>query len=80
MRVARRVRGAPEAHASEAGLTWLRLETDRTLVEARALYGCEGDREAAPFKAEPYADHWFERTIHDGQRQDRADQGATNVA
>ena len=61
--VARRVLRFLEAQARAAGLTRLRLETNRTLTEAQALYRGEGYREVSPFNAEPYADHWFEKTV-----------------
>jgi GNAT superfamily N-acetyltransferase len=52
--IARRVLRSLEAKAREAGLMRLRLETNRTLQEAQALYHGEGYREVAPFNAEPY--------------------------
>ena len=61
--VARRVLRWLEARAREAGLTKLRLETNRTLTEAQALYRAEGYQEVAPFNAEPYAHHWFEKRL-----------------
>lgn len=61
--VARRVLQALEATAREAGLKTLRLETNRTLTEAQALYRQEGYQEVAPFNAEPYAHHWFEKHL-----------------
>lgn len=61
--VARRVLRALEAKAQEVGLARLRLETNRTLTEAQALYQGEGYREVAPFNSEPYAHHWFEKTL-----------------
>jgi DNA-binding MarR family transcriptional regulator/GNAT superfamily N-acetyltransferase len=61
--VARRVLRSLEATAREAGLARLRLETNRTLTEAQALYRGEGYREVAPFNAEPYAHHWFEKAL-----------------
>lgn len=61
--VARRVLRSLEAKAREAGLTRLRLETNRALNEAQALYRGEGYQEVAPFNAEPYAHHWFEKTL-----------------
>jgi DNA-binding MarR family transcriptional regulator len=58
----RRLLAALEARAREFGLRTLRLETNRTLKEAQALYrGC-GYVEIAPFNDEPYAHHWFEKT------------------
>jgi len=61
--IARRLLRWLEATAREAGLTRLRLETNRTLVEAQALYRSEGFQEVAPFNAEPYAHHWFEKRL-----------------
>jgi DNA-binding MarR family transcriptional regulator len=61
--IARRVLRSLEAKAREAGLTRLRLETNRTLTEAQALYRGEGYREVAPFNAEAYAHHWFEKAL-----------------
>jgi len=61
--VARRVLRWLEAKAREAGLTRLRLETNRALREAQALYRGEGYQEVAPFNAEPYAHHWFEKRL-----------------
>jgi len=45
------------------GLTRLRLETNRALTEAQALYKGEGYQEVTPFNAEPYAHHWFEKRL-----------------
>ena len=59
----RRMLAALESHARELGLTTLRLETNRCLVEARALYAKAGYSEVAPFNADPYADHWFEKQL-----------------
>jgi DNA-binding MarR family transcriptional regulator/GNAT superfamily N-acetyltransferase len=61
--VARKVLRSLEARARETGLTRLRLETNRVLTEARALYESEGYCEVAPFNAEPYAHHWFEKRV-----------------
>lgn len=61
--IARRVLRWLESKAREAGLTRLRLETNRALMEAQALYLGEGYREVAPFNAEPYAHHWFEKRL-----------------
>ena len=41
----------------------LRLETNRTLAEARRLYETAGFVEVEPFNTEPYAHHWFERNL-----------------
>jgi ribosomal protein S18 acetylase RimI-like enzyme len=61
--VARRVLQTLETIARKAGLTTLRLETNRTLKEAQALYRREGYQEVAPFNDEPYAHHWFEKKL-----------------
>ena len=61
--VARKVLRTLEAMALAAGLKKLRLETNRTLREAQALYRQEGYREVEPFNDEPYADHWFEKQL-----------------
>jgi len=52
-----------ETHAASYGARVLRLETNRTLDEAIALYRSAGYREVAPFNDEPYAHHWFERAL-----------------
>ena len=41
----------------------VRLETNRALVEAIALYRSVGYVEVAPFNDEPYAHHWFEKSL-----------------
>jgi GNAT superfamily N-acetyltransferase len=61
--VGRRILGALEARAREFGLRTLRLETNRTLEEAQALYRSYGYIEVAPFNEEPYAHHWFEKSL-----------------
>jgi DNA-binding MarR family transcriptional regulator/GNAT superfamily N-acetyltransferase len=59
--VGRRLLETLEGHARDFGLATLRLETNRTLAEAQALYRRCGYREVAPFNDEPYAHHWFEK-------------------
>ena len=61
--VARRVLQALESIARERGVGTLRLETNRTLVEAQALYRQQGYSEVPAFNAEPYAHHWFEKRL-----------------
>jgi DNA-binding MarR family transcriptional regulator/GNAT superfamily N-acetyltransferase len=61
--IGRRVLEALEAEARALGLTTLRLETNRALQEAIALYRSAGFREVAPFNSDPYAHHWFEKTL-----------------
>ena len=59
---ARRILESLEGLARGFGLTALRLETNRALTEAQALYRKCGYLEVAPFNDEPYAHHWFEKT------------------
>ena len=61
--VARRMLRVLEAAAREAGVKTLRLDTNRTLTEAHALYRSEGYREIARFNDNPYADYWFEKRL-----------------
>ena len=61
--VARRMLRTLEAAAREKGLKTLRLDTNRALTEAHALYRSEGYREAARFNDNPYAHHWFEKRL-----------------
>ncbi len=57
----RRILEELETLAKDFGLTTLRLETNRTLEEAQALYRTCGYLEVEPFNDEPYAHHWFEK-------------------
>jgi DNA-binding MarR family transcriptional regulator/GNAT superfamily N-acetyltransferase len=57
----RRLLETLETRAREFGLRALRLETNRTLKEAQALYRSCGYLEVEPFNDEPYAHHWFEK-------------------
>jgi DNA-binding MarR family transcriptional regulator/GNAT superfamily N-acetyltransferase len=59
----RRLLGALETCAREGGARVARLETGAVLTEALALYASTGWREVAPFNDEPFADHWFEKTL-----------------
>ena len=52
-----------EEHARQRGATTARLETNRALTEAIALYRSAGYVEVARFNDEPYADHWFEKRL-----------------
>lgn len=54
---------ALESQARALGLRTLRLETNRSLTEAIRLYESAGYVEVAPFNAEPYAHHWFEKHL-----------------
>lgn len=57
-----------EAYAAAAGKTVARLETNRSLSEAVAMYRSRGYREVEPFNDERYADHWFEKDLHPANR------------
>ena len=59
----RRLLGELERHAAAHGASVVRLETNKTLVEAIALYRSAGYLEVAPFNNEAYAHHWFEKQI-----------------
>jgi DNA-binding MarR family transcriptional regulator/GNAT superfamily N-acetyltransferase len=61
--VGRRILETLEAFARDLGLRRLRLETNRSLKEAQALYRRCGYVEVAPFNDEPYAHHWFEKAV-----------------
>jgi DNA-binding MarR family transcriptional regulator/GNAT superfamily N-acetyltransferase len=52
-----------EAHAAASGARTFRLETNRTLGEAIGMYRAAGYREVPAFNEEPYAHHWFEKTL-----------------
>jgi DNA-binding MarR family transcriptional regulator/GNAT superfamily N-acetyltransferase len=61
--VGRRILLELEAHARTRGVTALRLETNRNLTEAIGLYRSAGYREVPAFNREPYAHHWFEKSL-----------------
>lgn len=61
--VGRRLLCELERHAREAGIRVLRLETNRTLNEAIALYRASGYVEVDAFNGEAYAHHWFEKCL-----------------
>ena len=52
-----------ERRAKASGACCVRLETNRTLVEAIRLYRQSGYEEVPRFNDEPYADHWFEKRL-----------------
>jgi DNA-binding MarR family transcriptional regulator len=66
MGLGRRLLGDLETRAIAVGARRLRLETNRTLVEAISLYRSSGFIEVAAFNDEPYAHHWFAKTIAGG--------------
>jgi DNA-binding MarR family transcriptional regulator len=59
----RRLLAELEAHARAAGVHTLRLETNRALTEAIALYRAAGYEEVEPFNDEPHAHHWFAKAL-----------------
>jgi DNA-binding MarR family transcriptional regulator/GNAT superfamily N-acetyltransferase len=61
--LAKRILARLEALARARGLSVVRLETNRALTEARALYQASGFREVEPYNDEPYAHHWFEKML-----------------
>ena len=63
MGVATRLMDRLETLAGEAGHRVVRLDTNRTLTEAHALYRARGYREIERYNANPYAHHWFEKDV-----------------
>ena len=61
--VGRRLLESFEALAREHGVRVLHLETNHALSEAIELYRGAGFVEGAPFNDEPYAHHWFAKTL-----------------
>ena len=61
--VARRLIAAIEQTARETGLTTLRLDTNRALTEAQALYRKLGFEETERYSPNPYAHHWFRKRL-----------------
>jgi GNAT superfamily N-acetyltransferase len=59
----RRILSELEQLAAGHGARSVRLETNRALSEAIALYRSAGYREVAAFNEEPYAHHWFEKRL-----------------
>ncbi|SRR5581483_9448124 len=53
------------AEAELRGMVILRLETNRSLAEAKHLYESTGFVEVEPFNNEPYAHHWFQKDLRD---------------
>ncbi len=59
----RRLLAELEARAAAHGVRVLRLETNQALTEAISLYRAAGYREVPAFNDEPYAHHWFEKSL-----------------
>jgi GNAT superfamily N-acetyltransferase len=62
-RLASRIMDRLEEIAAEAGFAKVLLDTNRALVEARAMYLKRGYAEVAPYNDNSYADHWFEKGL-----------------
>ena len=54
---------ALEDEAAALGHRAVRLYTNRSLAEAKALYRSRGYAEIARYNADPYANHWFEKPL-----------------
>lgn len=61
--VAGRLMDRLEALAREAGFAAVRLDTNKALVEARAMYAKRGYAEIGRYNDNPYAHHWFEKRV-----------------
>ncbi len=60
---ARRLLGGLEAAAAELGYPCLRLDTGARQPHARALYASAGWHAIADYNGNPYAAHWFEKSL-----------------
>ncbi len=61
--IGRRILHRLEDLARQRGVRVLRLETNKALIEAQSLYKSSGYQEVGAFSQEPYAHHWFEKTL-----------------
>jgi DNA-binding MarR family transcriptional regulator/GNAT superfamily N-acetyltransferase len=61
--IARRILAELETDAIRSGATTARLETNKHLVEAIAMYRSAGYVEVPAFSEEPFAHHWFEKQL-----------------
>jgi len=57
---------ALEEEAIAAGKSITRLETNKTLLAAMAMYRRHGYHEVSAFNDEPFGDHWFEKDLTRG--------------
>jgi DNA-binding MarR family transcriptional regulator/N-acetylglutamate synthase-like GNAT family acetyltransferase len=58
-----RILEALEGQAAALGHRRVRLYTNRSLAEAKAMYRARGYREIARYNDDPYANHWFEKPL-----------------
>ena len=68
----RRLLETLEGWAAEHGAPALRLDTNRRLTEAIALYRSAGYAEVPAFTDEPFAHHWFEKRLPRAGRAGRS--------
>jgi GNAT superfamily N-acetyltransferase len=61
--IGRRILAELEARAAARGDRSVRMETNRSLREAIALYRSDGYAEVPAFNDEPFADHWFAKRL-----------------
>ena len=61
--IGRRLLADLEGRAAAAGAEAVRLDTNRNLTEAIAMYRRHGYAEVPPFNDEPFAHHWFEKRL-----------------
>jgi DNA-binding MarR family transcriptional regulator/N-acetylglutamate synthase-like GNAT family acetyltransferase len=79
--IGRRLLSELEAHAARRRASAVRLETNRTLTEAIALYRSAGYVEVPAFNDEAYAHHWFVKQLHlQGERPSRGDRSCSASA
>ena len=58
-------------HASARGHDSVRLYTNRSLAEAKAMYRARGYEEIARYNDDPYANHWFEKRLSSSEHRTR---------
>jgi ribosomal protein S18 acetylase RimI-like enzyme len=61
--IGRRLLSELEGLAAGSGASVARLETNGGLVEAIAMYRSAGYEEVPPFNDEPFAHHWFQKSL-----------------
>ena len=61
-----RILDALEAQAAELRHRRVRLYTNRSLDEAKAMYASRGYEEIPRYNDDPYANHWFEKRLAGG--------------
>jgi DNA-binding MarR family transcriptional regulator/GNAT superfamily N-acetyltransferase len=59
----RRLLRTLEGLARDAGMTQVRLDTNRVLTAAQSLYRAEGYEEIAAYNDSPYAHMWFQKSL-----------------